>query len=644
VYDHARTVAAVVRGAREHATTVLVCDDGSTDGSGEAAASAGAIVLRHAVNQGKGAALWSLLHSALDRKFRYAISIDADGQHLTDDLPKLAALAYDEPGTLLIGERDLIGAGAPPSSEFGRKFSNFWVWFEAGARVEDSQSGFRAYPLPEVIQLRPRNRRYDFEVEVLLRAAWAGIQLRSAKVGVLYPPDRISHFHPFLDNVRISVLNTLACVRLLLPLPLGPQLHEIPHRPGLSVFALRRWAWLGGGGPVFRELAAVAGALPAASGHPEDLGLAWAACALAGLGAAPAMAASYGFSWLTRHGFSALLSTGILALAFLAFGIYEAVRRRRRRGASRWTGKSRGGVVGHWFFFQLTRSFGGSVAQWALYPVALYFVLTARTARNASRQFLDRALGPTHWIGHWVRAYRHFLAFARTLVDRALLATRGPTVFRYQAHGLEFIRTAAAEGRGAILLTAHLGNWELAAGMLEGLESKLAIVAFQGEHERLARFLERAQGPRPRIIQVGTDLLASLEILQCLRKGMLVALQGDRPLDDHVVKLPFLGREAPFPVGPFLLAAVSGAPLIATFSVQIAPAQYRFFAQAPMRFSFAPGQSRDAMLRTWALEYVRLLESVARDNPYQWFNFYDFWDAPPPRIQYSASKGAGRSN
>jgi predicted LPLAT superfamily acyltransferase len=234
-------------------------------------------------------------------------------------------------------------------------------------------------------------------------------------------------------------------------------------------------------------------------------------------------------------------------------------------------------------------------------------------------------------MGRWARSYRHFLAFARTLVDRALLATRGPTVFRYQAHGLEFIRTAAAEGRGAILLTAHLGNWELAAGMLEGLESKLAIVAFQGEHERLARFLERAQGPRPRIIQVGTDLLASLEILQCLREGMLVALQGDRPLDDRVVKLPFLGREAPFPVGPFLLAAISGAPLIATFSVQTAPAHYRFFAETPMRCSFAAGQSRDATLRTWVLEYVRVLESVARDNPYQWFNFYDFWDAPPPR-------------
>jgi glycosyltransferase involved in cell wall biosynthesis len=138
-YNHARTVGGVVQGALEHASTVLVCDDGSTDGSGEAAEKAGGILLRHETNRGKGAALRTLLEEASRRGFRYAISLDADGQHFPADLPVFARQAREEPGALFIGARDLCGARAPPSSEFGRKFSNFWLWFESGWRVDDSQ-------------------------------------------------------------------------------------------------------------------------------------------------------------------------------------------------------------------------------------------------------------------------------------------------------------------------------------------------------------------------------------------------------------------------------------------------------------------------------------------------------------------------
>ena len=154
VYNHAGTVGAVVRGALEHASTVIVCDDGSDDGSADAAQAAGATVLRHPRNLGKGAALRLLLATAKERGFRYAISMDADGQHLPSDLPILSEATLEHPGALVVGTRSLVAAGAPPSSEFGRKFSNFWVWFESGVRVPDSQSGFRAYPLPETVELK----------------------------------------------------------------------------------------------------------------------------------------------------------------------------------------------------------------------------------------------------------------------------------------------------------------------------------------------------------------------------------------------------------------------------------------------------------------------------------------------------------
>lgn len=642
VYNHGRTVGAVVRGSLEHASTVLVCDDGSTDGSGDEAQAAGALLLRQPVNQGKGAALRRLLDEAHRRGFRYAIALDADGQHLPEDLPKLAAAVTAEPGALVIGARDLIAAGAPASSEFGRKFSNFWVWFEAGVRVEDSQSGFRAYPLPESIQLRGRNTRYDFEVEILLRAGWAGIPLRTVPIGVIYPKDRITHFRPFADNVRISLLNTLTCLRLLLPLPLAPRFGPLAHRPGLSLFRLRRWAWLGGPGLVWRALVAAAGILGTLY---AGSGWGWVgvvlACALTGLGAFPAMVAGLGMDWLLDRGVTAGQSAGLIGAGFLALGAYEtwAQRRARARAPRQWTGKSRGGVFGHWFFFQVIKLFGISAAYAALYPVALYFTLVAGDARASSADFLDRALGPATGLARWRRSYQHFLQFARTLADRMLLATRGKGDFRYEEDGMDHIRTAATSGTGAVLLTAHMGNWDVAAGMMGGdLHSKLAIVALKADQERIQRFMQKAHGQGPRFISVGTEFLGSLEMVRALREGTLLAIQGDRATDKNVVRVPFLGREAPFPVGPFMLAAVSGAPLIVTFSLQVAPATYRFFARPPLKLSFARGRDRDSQLREWVEAYVRELEAVARAYPYQWFNFYDFWDASPPELAKPARR------
>ena len=646
VFNHVTTVGDVVARARAHATAVLVCDDGSTDGSGQAARQAGAEVLALRRNQGKGAALVALFLEADRRAFRYAVCLDADGQHLPEDLPKLVAAVKADPGALVVGARDLAAAGAPGSSQFGRRFSNFWVWFEAAARVDDSQSGFRAYPLPETLQVAGRRRRYDFEVEVLLRAAWAGVPVRSTPIGVLYPADRVTHFRPFADNVRISLLNTVTCLRLLLPWPLAPLVHDVPARPGLSLLAVRRWFWLGHTGPFARLTTAALGAAPGALGlGASATGASLAACAAAGLGAFPAILAAVGFAALAARGTGTAAASVALGGVALAFGAGEALLRRNAvcrveaaaaartppalaAGAARtWSGRSVAGVFGHWFFFQLTRLLGSWPAYAFLYPVVLFYTLTARAGRAASLQYQERLFGPSRGPGQsFARAYRHILAFARTLVDRALIATRGKDIFECSHHGLEHLQAAAAAKKGAVLITAHVGNWEVASGLLEGrLTARVALVAYRGEEERLARYLERASGPKPRIIAVGESDLTSLAILHALRDGELVSMQGDRPMGPRVVRVPFLGAEAPFPVGPFIVAAVSGAPVISTFNVQIGRTSYRFIADPPLWYAFDRSRDRQDQLREWVEAYVRRLEALVREYPMQWFNFYDFW-------------------
>lgn len=216
VFNHREQVGRVVAGLRALGAPVLVVDDGSSDGSGEAAAAAGAEVHRLPGNRGKGAALHAGMALAGDRGYRQVLTCDADGQHPPDAVTTLVAAAGDAEA-IHIGRRCMTGA--PAASRFGRWWSNLWVWVCTGWWVGDSQSGLRVYPVPATSRLPVRAGRYAWEVEVLVRAAWAGLAVRHAAVPVIYPPDRVSHFHALKDNVRTAFAFTRLVTRRLTPWP-----------------------------------------------------------------------------------------------------------------------------------------------------------------------------------------------------------------------------------------------------------------------------------------------------------------------------------------------------------------------------------------------------------------------------------------
>lgn len=221
VYNHAATLRAVVEGILEQHDRVLVVDDGSSDNVPEAIADLPVELIRHPRNLGKGAALKTAANWGLEQGYRHMITIDADGQHAPADLPHFFGEIERYPQALIVGHRDFDQASIPGSSRFGRKFSNFWLRLQTGHQLKDSQSGFRAYPLIIFEHLSFWCRRYNFEVEVLVRSAWAGIELRDVDISVYYPPgaERISHFRGFLDNWRLTLLNTHLTGRSLIPWP-----------------------------------------------------------------------------------------------------------------------------------------------------------------------------------------------------------------------------------------------------------------------------------------------------------------------------------------------------------------------------------------------------------------------------------------
>jgi glycosyltransferase involved in cell wall biosynthesis len=209
-YQAAPTVLSVVEAIRSAATQngvampVLVIDDGSTDATADVAQRAGAEVVRHTANLGKGAALMTGLRLLETRGFDAAVTIDADGQHPAEEALRLAQLPF-EPNSLVLGVRDLVAAGAPQNSRFSNRVSNYFLSRFAGMQLLDTQCGLRRYPVAETLRLGLRSPGYAFEAEVILRAVRARWSIQQVPVRVIYPPEaeRISHFHVVRDPTRI---------------------------------------------------------------------------------------------------------------------------------------------------------------------------------------------------------------------------------------------------------------------------------------------------------------------------------------------------------------------------------------------------------------------------------------------------------
>ena len=199
---------------------LLVVNDGSTDETAGILASLTQtwgpqlLVIHHARNQGKGAALKSGFREALRRGYSYALTLDADGQHFPEDIPLLVEAAGEK--TLVVGSRPVQGADG--GSSFANRFSNFWFRLYTACDLPDTQTGFRLYPLQQLPSLSLMSSRYEAELSLLVFSAWKGLTLKPVSVRVAYPEDRVSHFRPALDFLRISALNTLL---LLLALVYG---------------------------------------------------------------------------------------------------------------------------------------------------------------------------------------------------------------------------------------------------------------------------------------------------------------------------------------------------------------------------------------------------------------------------------------
>jgi len=224
-YNNEKTLQRVIDGVLEYScgVDVIVINDGATDRTQDILDEFGdrIRILDNGVNKGKGYSLRRGFKEAIRLGYENAISIDSDGQHLPGDIPLFIAAAMNHPGALLMGSRNMEQAGVPGKSSFGNKFSNFWFWFETGLKLPDTQTGFRLYPLEPLKSTKLFTSKFETEIEVIVKMAWKDVKIVPINIRVIYDKnERVTHFRPFRDFTRISILNTwLVALTLLWYLP-----------------------------------------------------------------------------------------------------------------------------------------------------------------------------------------------------------------------------------------------------------------------------------------------------------------------------------------------------------------------------------------------------------------------------------------
>lgn len=219
-YNNATTIRRVIEDVEKHCSSIIVVNDGSTDDTAAILQSIPSPieVVSYPDNRGKGYALVTGFKKAKALGYTHAITIDADGQHFADDIPCFMEGLKNNPEGFIVGCRNLTEENMPRQNTFANRFSNFWFRLQTGINLPDTQSGYRLYTLSSLKGLNLITSRYESELELLVYAAWAGVDITSVNVKVYYPPaeERVSHFRPIYDFFRISVLNTVLCLGALL--------------------------------------------------------------------------------------------------------------------------------------------------------------------------------------------------------------------------------------------------------------------------------------------------------------------------------------------------------------------------------------------------------------------------------------------
>ncbi|MGJ7030700.1 lipid A biosynthesis acyltransferase [Niabella hirudinis] len=289
-----------------------------------------------------------------------------------------------------------------------------------------------------------------------------------------------------------------------------------------------------------------------------------------------------------------------------------------------WDGSSKGNKLGYSIFIALLRAGGTAPAYFLLRFVALYYFLFSTRANRAIRYYLRQRLHYSGWKAIRLR-YQDYYWFGQALIDRIVMMSGIRNRFTFNFDGEEHLREMVAAGKGGLLLSAHIGNWEIAGHLLKRLQTKINIVMYDGEHQQIKEYLDGVTGERNAHIIIIRDNISHIyEIMEALNNNELVCMHSDRFLSGNkTLMADFLGHPALFPAGPFTIAAKLPVPVSFVFALKESSTHYHFFATPGMEYRNHPQKAGPE----WVLaDFVQQMTQKVQDYPAQWYNYYPFWD------------------
>lgn len=569
--NHGLTVEKVLEGLKPLGLPVIVVDDGSDAVTREALDELAPrcpemTLLRHEVNRGKGAALTTGLHYAEKEGYTHALQVDADGQHDLADAPTLLESAKRDPNALW-SARPLYDESVPKKRLIGRYVTHVWVWIETlSFEIVDSMCGYRVYPIaPTLAILKTKHvgQFMDFDTEIMVRLYWKGLRVRFVPSRVIYPEDGYSNFRMWEDNVRISKMHTRLCIES--PLWWPARVKRLYRREAIQEMQTAS--------PTETPQTTM-------TANERDKATHW-------------------MNVKERRGFSGMK---------LLWKLY------------RWGGRPLFAVIG--------------------WPVTGVFYLTGTAAKKASEKFLTRVNEERTRRGlptETLSGLTHFRAFTMSMLDRLAAWVGDLTLWKdvdfADEESRKLLCEPPADGRGKLVLVSHLGVAEATRALAQHDRAVPVWALVYDEHApRFKAMLEDVAPDASRHIiavnHLGVDTAARLE--EAIARGEWVAIAADRTPNDQssrgsrTATASFLGHDAPFPVGPFVLANLLKCDVVTLFAVRVGDKlliSCRPFASEIQ----LPRKTRDEALAQYASQWAKTLEDQAVAHPYQWFNFYDFW-------------------
>lgn len=292
---------------------------------------------------------------------------------------------------------------------------------------------------------------------------------------------------------------------------------------------------------------------------------------------------------------------------------------------SSWQGKTRGGVLGYKIFIWTLKYLGIAFAYFLLRFVVTWFVFNSRSAFKSIYLYFRDILGYSV-SKSLISIFRNYYIFGQILIDKLAMLAGFQQRFTFDFEGEEYLRMMKD---GGLLISAHVGNWEIAGNLLNRLNKQIHIIIFDAEHQQINDYLKDTMKKRNvHFIVIREDYNHLKEIQQAFAAGDIIAMHGDRFIEGNkTISLDFMGKQARFPIGPVNLAARFNVPVSYVFAVKERRSHYHFFATPLYTIEFTRNlQKREQILREALTIYVDKFEEVLKRFPLQWFNYYDFWN------------------